>query len=197
MIYNWQKWLKTEGDSNGSRIPWNRLKIEDEELIVAQARESPELSPRQLAFRLVDATGMDRVPLKDRTPLLSDNGSGYVSRAFENYLRLVDMKYILASPFHPQTNGKIERYQQTPKGKINQVPYEMLSELKEAIESFVEYYNYQRCHEVMGNVTPADVYFGRKKSIITRRKEVKQRTLLSRKDHNQKLRELDKGNSTS
>ena len=142
----------------------------------------------------IDATGMDKVTVKDRTSLLSDNGAGYVSRAFEDYLRLVGMKHILASPFHPQTNGKVERYQQTLKGSINQVPYEMPSELSEAIQSFVEYYNYQRYHEALGNVTPADVYYGRKESIIARRKEVKQRTLQARRDHNRKLRELDTTN---
>ena len=142
----------------------------------------------------IDATGMDKVTVKDRTSLLSDNGVGYVSRAFEDYLRLVGMKHILASPFHPQTNGKVERYQQTLKGCINQLPYDMPSELREAIESFVEYYNHQRYHEALGNVTPADVYYGKKEGIIARRKEAKQRTLQARRDYNRKLRELDTTN---
>lgn len=144
----------------------------------------------------VDSTGMDKVPIKDRTSLLSDNGSGYVSQAFGDYLRLVGIKHILASPFHPQTNGKVERYQQTLKGEINQVPYEMPSELRQAIESFVEYYNHHRYHEALGNVTPADVYHGRRDDILARRKEAKQRTLQARKEHNHKVRELDRGNST-
>ena len=67
----------------------------------------------------VDSTGMDKVPIKDRTSLLSDNGSGYVSQAFGDCLRLVGIKHILTSPFHPQANGKIERYQQALKGEIN------------------------------------------------------------------------------
>ena len=100
------------------------------------------------------------------------------------------IKHIRASPFHPQTNGKVERYQQTLKGEINQVPYEMPSELRQALESFVEYYNHQRYHEALDNVAPADVYFGRKDGILTRRKEAKRKTLQARKEYNRKLREL-------
>ena len=69
----------------------------------------------------VDRTGMDRVPVTDRTRLLSDNGPGYVSRAFRDYLGMVGIKHTLASPFHPQTNGKLERYHQTLKRDVNQL----------------------------------------------------------------------------
>ena len=55
----------------------------------------------------VDMTGMTEVPVADRTRLLSDNGSGYVFRAFGDYLRLVGISHILATPFHTQTNGKL------------------------------------------------------------------------------------------
>ena len=65
---------------------------------------------------------MTEIPVQDRTRLLSDNGSGYVSRAFRDYLHLVGIRHILAAPFHPQTNGKLERYHQTIKQDVNQVP---------------------------------------------------------------------------
>ena len=80
--------------------------------------------------------------------------------------------------------GKVERYQQTLRGEINHVPYEMPPELRQAIESFVEYYNHQRYHEALENVTPADVYYGRKGSILTRSKEAKRKTLQARIEHN-------------
>jgi hypothetical protein len=115
----------------------------------------------------------------------------------KTHIHEIGIKHILASPFHPQTNGKVERYQQTLKGEINQVPYEMPSELRQAIESFVEYYNNQRYHVALSNITSADVYHGRRDDILTRRKEVKRRTLQARKEHNHKVRELDKINSSS
>ena len=81
----------------------------------------------------VDRTGMDQVPDRPTVPgLLSDNGPGYVSRAFRDYLGMVGIKHILATPFHPQTNGKLERYHQTLKRDVNQVPYELPADLEAA-----------------------------------------------------------------
>ena len=125
--------------------------------------------------KAVDFTGMTGVPVEDRTVLLSDNGAGYLSRQFGEYLRLVGIRHIVASPYHPQTNGKIERYHRTIKGDISLVPYEMPGALAEAIAAFIEHYNYWRYHEGLGDVTPYDVYTGRHLEIIQRRKEAKSR----------------------
>jgi len=134
----------------------------------------------------VDATGMTDVPVEDRTKLLSDNGAGYVSRSFRDYLHLIGIRHILAAPFHPQTNGKLERYHQSIKREVNQLPYEAPSHLDKAIANFVEYYNYRRYHKALGNVTPADVLYGRREQILQRRKEVQILTINRRKDYNQK-----------
>ena len=133
---------------------------------------------------------MTDVPLKDRTKLLSDNGSGYVSRAFRDYLHLVGIRHILAAPFHPQTNGKLERYHQTLKRGVNQVPYEAPSDLHLAIAEFVNYYNFHRYHMALGNVTPADVLHGSRAQILQRRKELQAQTIERRRLHNQVLREM-------
>jgi transposase InsO family protein len=138
----------------------------------------------------VDATGMTNVPLKDRTRLLSDNGAGYISRLFRDYLKLVGIDHILSAPFHPQTNGKVERYQQSVKREVNQLPYELPSQLEKAIADFVDYYNYRRYHKALGNVTPADVLYGRREDILQRRKEVQKLTISSRRNYNHGLNEL-------
>ena len=119
----------------------------------------------------VDRTGMDEVSVTDRTGLLSDNGPGYVSGAFRDYLGMVGIRHILAVPFHPQTNGKLERYHQTLKRDVNQLPYELPSDLEAAIVAFVSYYNYRRYHKALGNVTPSDVLRGRREEILKRRKD--------------------------
>jgi transposase InsO family protein len=137
----------------------------------------------------IDATGMDDVPVRDRTKLLSDNGSGYVSRAFREYLQQVGIRHVLASPYHPQTNGKLERYHRTLKTEVNQVPYELVSELAKAIGTFVEFYNHRRYHKALGNVTPADVLEGQRELILARRKEVQRETFERRRRYNQAVRE--------
>ena len=143
--------------------------------------------------KAVDATGMTDVTVEDRTMLLSDNGPGYISRQFGDCLRLVGIRHILASPYHPQTNGKIERYHRTIKGELSLMPYEMPGELEEAIRAFIAHYNYQRYHEGLGNVTPYDVYIGRYLEIIRKRKEAKSRTLQLRRDYNRTAREQGSG----
>ena len=138
----------------------------------------------------VDATGMTDVPVEDRTNLLSDNGAGFVSRAFRDYLNLVGIRHILAAPFHPQTNGKLERYHRSIKMEVNQLPYEFPILLEKGIADFVDYYNFRRYHKALGNVTPADVLHGRREEIFKRRKEVQIQTINRRRDYNQGLREL-------
>ena len=143
----------------------------------------------QVVQLAIDATGMTEVPLEDRARLLSDNGSGYVSRAFRDYLDLVGTRHIRAAPYHPQTNGKLERYHQSIKNDVNQVPYEVPSELEVAITGFVDHYDNRRYHKALGNVTPDDVLHGRREEILITRKEVKAQTLARRKRYNRLLRE--------
>ncbi len=283
---SYYRWRRGQPDSGNRRRPWNRITPEEEDKVLAVAREFPDLSSRQLSawiidnkgfaisestvyrilrreglvkrqetqlmaakeyhtkttrphqmwatdasyFRVVgwgyyylvtvmddysrfilawklqkdmsanslievvqeavDATGMTDVPVDDRTRLLSDNGAGYVSRAFRDYLHLVGIGHILAAPYHPQTNGKVERYQQSLKREVNQLPYELPSQLERAIADFADYYNYRRYHKALGDVTPADVLYGKRKRILQRRKEVRLQTINHRRDYNQGLREL-------
>jgi len=140
-----------------------------------------QLAVVQLA---IDVTGMTEVPLEDRPRLLSDNGSGYVSRAFRDYLGLVGTRHILAAPYHPQSNGKPERYHQSIKQDVNQVPYEVPGDLAVATLGFVDYCNHRRYQKALSNVTPDDVLRGRREGILIRRREVKARTLGWRQRYN-------------
>ncbi len=69
--------------------------------------------------------------------------------------------------------------------------YETPTALQEAVAAFVDHYGYRRYHEGIGNVTPADVYYGRRSAILERRKEVRQKTLQQRRDHHRFRRERE------
>ena len=129
----------------------------------------------------IDVPGMTDVPVENRTKLLSDNGSGYVSRLFREYLQLVGIRHVLAAPYHPQTNGKLERYHQTLKRDVNQLPYDVPRELEIAIGKFVDFYNYLRYHKALKDITTADMLAGRMDEILVRRREIKDRTIYRRK----------------
>ena len=92
--------------------------------------------------------------------LLSDNGPSYVAGELAAYIEAQSMSHVRGAPFHPQTQGKIERWHQTLKNRILLENYYLPGDLEAQIEAFIEHYNHQRYHESLNNVTPADAYFG-------------------------------------
>jgi transposase len=202
------RWLTKQAEGRledkkaGSKVPWNKISPEEEARVLAEARASPELSCRELAWKItdsgtyisestvyrilerhglvkpaeiagfkatreyhrktsrpnelwpsdcchlkvtgwgwyylvtvmddfsrfilswdlktdmtggsiedvvqkaVDFTVMSGVPVEDRTVLLSDNGAGYISQQFNEYLRLVGIRHIIASPIIPRRTAR-------------------------------------------------------------------------------------------
>ena len=82
------------------------------------------------------------------------------------------------------TQGKIERYHRSMKNVVKLEKYYSPWELERAIARFVDDYNHRRLHEALDNVTPADVYEGRRPAILARREQIKRRTLAQRKREN-------------
>ena len=143
---------------------------------------SPTLT--DLVQQAVEITGINQVPVAHKTTLLSDNGSGYISDPFNEYLRHVGIRHVRAAPLHPQTCGKYERFNRTTKDKLGLEIYSSPQQLREAITEFHPWYNHQRYHEALGNLRPADVYFGRAEEIQQRRRQLKQQTLQQRWSQN-------------
>ena len=126
-------------------------------------------------------TGVAQVRVKHRPRLLSDNGSAYLSGELRDYLDDRRMAHTRGRPYHPQTQGKIERYHRTMKNVVKLQHYYFPWELEAALRDFVAYYNNERYHESLDNVTPADVYFGRQYEIISERDRIKKRTMRKRR----------------
>jgi transposase InsO family protein len=123
------------------------------------------------------ASGLDQVRVEHRPRLLSDNGSCYLSGELRDFLQDKQMEHTRCAPYHPMTQGKIERYHRSMKNIVNLQNYFLPSKLETEIASFVQYYNHQRYHESLDNLTPADVYFGRAKEVLTKRDQIKKQTL--------------------
>lgn len=140
----------------------------------------------------VEATGIDQFPEERKPALLSDNGSGFTSNLLAQYLNVHGIRHIFGAPYHPQTQGKVERVNRSLKEQICLVVYTSPGELEETIRRVVERYN-ATPHGAHQNVSPNDVYDGRKEEILERRKAKKEWTLARRKMVNLELRGREPG----
>jgi len=122
-----------------------------------------------------------------RPRLLSDNGPCYVSAAFKEFLDQEGMAHTRGKPFHPMTQGKIERYHRSMKNVLLLESYYSPDELVDQIDLFIEYYNHQRYHEALNNLTPVDVYCGKARKILARRGKIRKNTMRQRRRYNRSL----------
>jgi putative transposase len=148
---------------------------------------TPTMNSRDVEATLEIAlrkTGLDHVNVFLRPRLLSDNGSCYLSHDLEEYLQGKHIEHTRGAPYHPMTQGKIERYHRSMKNVVKLQNYYSPEELEREIADFVDYYNNRRYHESLDNLTPMDVYTGRTKEVLTRRAEIKKQTLQTRRMQN-------------
>jgi transposase InsO family protein len=146
----------------------------------------------------LDASGCDCPTVLHRPRLLSEraiegaigsspmaSGSSYIASDLATWLEGKRMEHVRGAPNHPQTQGKIERWHQTLKNRTLLENHYLPGELEAAIGAFVDHYNHCRVHESLGNVTPADVYFGRAPAILEERRRIKEQTIQQRRLLNQ------------
>jgi putative transposase len=129
----------------------------------------------------LQASGLEQVEVAHRPRLLSDNGSSYISADLASWLEGKSMTHVRGAPYHPMTQGKIERWHQTLKNRILLENYFLPGDLEAQIDAFVEHYNHRRYHESLNNLTPADVYSGRGEAILMERDRIKRQTNQNRR----------------
>jgi transposase InsO family protein len=127
------------------------------------------------------SAGLDHAAVVHRPRLLSDNGASYISGDLAEWLDKKNMRHIRGAPYHPQTQGKIERWHQTLKNRILLDNSYLPGDLEQRIAAFVTHYNHDRYHESLENLTPADVYFGRGQAILQERNRIKRQTIANRR----------------
>ena len=109
------------------------------------------------------------------------NGSSYVASDLADWLDKQNIEHVRGAPYHPQTQGKIERWHQTLKNRILLENYYLPGDLERQVAAFVAHYNHTRYHESLDNLTPADVYFGRAEAILLERERIKRQTIANRR----------------
>lgn len=132
----------------------------------------------------LEKSGLEKVRVRHRPRLLSDNGPAYLSKELKQFLKRKDIDHIRGAPYHPQTQGKIERWHRSMKNIVQLQNYYSPSQLAEAIDDFVEYYNNQRYHESLDNMTPASIYYGKEKEVRSERENIKRETMTLRRQQN-------------
>src|SRR5207245_235301 len=161
-----------DGKPRPRRI-WNKISDKIETAIVNLALEEPELSQRELAATgpatdvsvalqgALRRSGLNQVKVLHRRRLLSDNGPSYVSSELGKWLEDNGIRHIRGRPYHPMTQGKIERYHRSMKNRILLDNYYLPGQLEQSIEEFVSYYNNSRYHESLDTLTPTNYYITR------------------------------------
>jgi transposase InsO family protein len=139
---------------------------------------------KEVLEEAIAATGVDQVRVRHRPRLLSDNGSAFIAKDLQEYLQEKGLSHTRGKPYHPQTQGKIERYNRSLKNVVKLQNYYAPWELERQIAPFVKWYNQERYHEALENLTPEDVYQGRGHAILTAREQLKRQTLQRRRCYN-------------
>jgi len=126
-----------------------QMEEKDVETIIQRAREChPGVTPR----------------------LISDNGPQFIAKDFKEFIRICGMTHVKTSPYHPQSNGKMERWYKTLKGEcIRPLVPLTLDEARRLVADYVTHYNNFRLHSAIGYITPKDKLEGRDVALFAAR----------------------------
>jgi putative transposase len=123
---------------------------------------------------------------RSRYIVLAEVGSCYISGDLAEWLEDQKMDHVRGALFHPQTQGKIERWHQTMKNRVLLENCYLPGNLERQVGAFVDCCNNQRYHESLNIVTPAGVCFGRDKTINSEREKIKKLKIQNRRLQHQK-----------
>ena len=88
--------------------------------------------------------------------ILTDNGSGYVSKIFAELCRAESVRHLRTRPYTPRTNGKAERFIQTALREwAYRMPYNSSRQRLDALPGWLHFYNHHRQHAALGRLPPA------------------------------------------
>ena len=119
---------------------------------------------------------------EEKPRVISDNGPQFIARDFKEFIRINGLTHVRTSPFHPQSNGKLERWHQSLKRECIRPKTPLsLEEARDLVGDFVLYYNTVRLHSALGYVTPIDKLEGRDNFVFKERDSKLERAREERK----------------
>ena len=152
--------------------------LDDDSRFILAWRLCTGMAASDVAATLEQAVaGLDQATVVHRPRLLSDNGPSHVSAEFATWLTARAMAHTRGKPYHPMTQGKIERWHRSMQNQILLENDDLPGQLESAIGRLVQYYNHERYHQSLNNLTPADVYYGRGTNVLRMRRKIKPRTM--------------------
>jgi transposase InsO family protein len=116
--------------------------------------------------------------------IISDNGSQFISKDFEELLLLLEFGHTCTSANHPQSNGKLERFNRTLKTEhVRRSAYVNYHDASVRMAQWIEYYNSQRLHSAIWYITPNDVFNNRTEERLAERKEKLHNAFINRQEY--------------
>ncbi len=126
--------------------------------------------------------------------VISDNGPQFIAKDFKVFVRVAGLTHVRISPYYPQSNGKLERWNRTVKSEALRVTQPRdLDDARRIVGIFVEHYNGTRLHSAIGYVAPNAMLAGRQKTIWAER----DRKLEAARENRRQLRAADRVTATS
>ena len=164
--------------------------LDDYSRCIAAWRLTTTMVTSDVTDTLEDAlkvTWLKHAHVHHKPRLLSDNGPCYIGGELKRWLNDHQIEHTRGAPYHPMTQGKIERHHRSMKNVAKRENYYYPWQLEKAIADWVQHYHHERYHESLDNVTPSDVYQGRRDNILDQRAIIKSRTMMRRKVQNLRL----------
>lgn len=98
--------------------------------------------------------------------IISDNGPQFIAKDFKVFVRIAGLTHVRTSPYYPQSNGKLERWNGTVKAEALRItPPKDLEDARRIVGRFVEHYNAKRLHSAIGYIAPNDKLAGNETTI--------------------------------
>jgi transposase InsO family protein len=116
--------------------------------------------------------------------IISDNGSQFISKDFAELLMLLEIGHTLTSANHPQSNGKLERFNRTLKTEhVRRAAYINYQDACLRMAGWIAYYNSERLHSAIWYLTPNDVFYNKTAGRLAERKEKLHTAFINRQEY--------------